>query len=691
MRLYYSNYHILNINFFCSSESYSRCHVDYFFKFCMKSLLERINSPRDLRQLDQCLLHELATELRQFILKSVAETGGHLASNLGIVELTIALHYVFNTPDDRIIWDVGHQSYAHKILTGRRDKMLNLRKKNGLSGFPKKTESIYDVFGTAHSSTALSATMGMAVASQLKGEKNIHIAVIGDGAMSAGQAFEALNNVVRCKNGKILVILNDNSMSISKSVGALHDYLSSLRSQESSHFEGAKRKKQAQLVDVGRTFFDQFGFRYSGPVDGHDLHFLIINLKKSLALLKETSEPQLLHVVTKKGKGYKPAEDNPVLYHGVNKFNPCEGYTPEHSKNQTYSELFSEWLCEVAEKDKSIVAITPAMSEGSGLVNFFHRFPDRYFDVGIAEQHAITFAGGLAASGFKPIVAIYSTFLQRGYDQLIHDVAIQNLPVIFAIDRAGLSGADGATHAGAFDIAFLRCVPNITIMVPSDLNECRHMFELAILKNNGPIAIRYPRGMDQNPYCSNARSILPFAKAKIKRLCKKVALDDLRLLMRDKDWLDDECRKIAIHNIEKNLHFDDYFLEKNKCLNTVAIVAFGSMVGPSILAAKILDATVVDMRFVKPLDYSLLRILVKSHNLLVFIEEGTRLGGAGSACLEFLTSIRHGSNFCDFLLLGLPDKFSEHGERNQLLGEYGLNSEGIVNAVQKHFLNKTNS
>lgn len=651
----------------------------------MKSLLAGIESPVDLRQLNRSLLPKLAEELRQFILESVSKTGGHLASNLGVVELTIALHYVFNTPEDKIVWDVGHQTYVHKILTGRKNQMATIRKKNGLSGFPSRFESIYDVFGTAHSSTSLSAILGIALASRLRGGDNIHIAVIGDGAMSSGQFFEALNNIKFCGKAKILIILNDNGMSISSSVGSLNDYLNFLKVKSKKLIERTRLEENINFSNQEKTIFDEFGLKYLGPVDGHDLNLLILNLKQVFFLLENLDGPQLLHVVTQKGRGYKLAELNPIRYHGVGNFNVLDGYMPAISDKKTYGEIFVNCLCEEAETNKSIVVITPAMGEGSGLNKFYKKFPDRYFDVGIAEQHAVTFAGGLAIGGLRPVVAIYSTFLQRAYDQLIHDIAIQNLPVIFAIDRAGLSGPDGATHSGAFDIAFLRCIPNITIMLPSDENECRQMFKLAVDKIEGPVAIRYPRGLAPNGILMDSLCLTRIGKGKIKRFSGVLQKDKLHFLLSDQCWIDKCCEPFS-KKCNDIFSLDSSGEERDKNLKTIAILAFGSMVHPCLIAGKTLDATVVDMRFVKPLDGLLLNALAKTHDIVVFVEEGIRFGGAGSACLEYFAMEKNVFCFCDFLLLGLPDNFVAHGGRDQLLSDYGLDSDGIVKAIRQRLL-----
>ncbi|HSY27754.1 MAG TPA: 1-deoxy-D-xylulose-5-phosphate synthase, partial [Burkholderiaceae bacterium] len=543
-------------------------------------LLKKINSPDDVRKLTRAQLHTLAEELRKFVLDSVSQTGGHLSSNLGTVELTIALHYVFNTPEDRIVWDVGHQTYPHKILTGRRDKMASLRQFEGISGFPRRSESEYDTFGTAHSSTSISAALGMALAAKIKNENRHAIAVIGDGAMTAGMAFEAMNNAGVHEDVNLLVVLNDNDMSISPPVGALNRYLARLMSGKfyaaaknvgktmlpGPMLELAKRfEEHAKGMVVPATMFEEFGFNYIGPIDGHDLESLIPTLQN----LKNLRGPQFLHVVTKKGQGYKLAEADPVLYHGPGKFDPAEGIKPSAPGKKTYTQVFGDWLCDMAAADQRLVGITPAMREGSGMVTFEKKFPDRYYDVGIAEQHAVTFAAGLACEGMKPVLAIYSTFLQRGYDQLIHDVALQNLDVTFALDRAGLVGADGATHAGNYDLAYLRCIPNMVVMAASDENECRQMLSTAF-HYPGPAAVRYPRGSGIGAKIETELSTIPLGTGEIRRRG-----------------------------------------------NGIAILAFGTMVEPALVAAEELNATVANMRFVKPLDVELLKQLAQSHDALV--------------------------------------------------------------------------
>ncbi|GAB3426573.1 1-deoxy-D-xylulose-5-phosphate synthase [Massilia solisilvae] len=607
-------------------------------------LLETINDPADLRKLPRTQLTPLAHELRSFLLDSVSKTGGHLSSNLGTVELTIALHYVFNTPHDRIVWDVGHQTYSHKILTGRRERMPTLRQLNGLSGFPKRDESEYDTFGTAHSSTSISAALGMAQAAKLKGEHRHAIAVIGDGSMTAGMAFEALNNAGVEDDVNLLVILNDNDMSISPPVGALNRYLARLMSGKfyaaaknvgktvlpAPMRELAKRlEEHAKGMVVPATMFEEFGFNYIGPIDGHDLESLIPTLEN----IKQLKGPQFLHVVTKKGQGYKLAEAEPILYHGTGKFNPTEGIKPAAAPSKlTYTEVFGNWLCDMAAVDKKLVGITPAMREGSGMVKFHQQFPNRYFDVGIAEQHSVTFGAGLAAEGMKPVVAIYSTFLQRAYDQLIHDVALQNLDVTFALDRAGLVGADGATHAGNYDMAYLRCIPNMVVMAPSDENECRQMLTTAY-HYPGPAAVRYPRGAGVGAQVQQELTSIEIGKGEIRRQGKGIA-----------------------------------------------ILAFGSMVAPSLAAAGELNATVANMRFVKPLDVELVKQLAREHDYLVTVEEGCIMGGAGSAVAEALAAEGIAK---PMIQLGLPDKFIDHGDPALLLASVGLDAKGIAAAIRE--------
>ena len=610
-------------------------------------LLHKINDPADLRSLSKAELHTLADQLRAYLLESVSKTGGHLSSNLGTVELTIALHYVFNTPEDRIVWDVGHQTYPHKILTGRRDRMDSLRQQGGLSGFPRRDESVYDTFGTAHSSTSISAALGMALAARTKGESRHAVAVIGDGAMTAGMAFEAMNNAGVYDDIKMLVVLNDNDMSISPPVGALNRYLARLMSGKfyaaaknvgksvlpPGMLEFAKRfEEHAKGMLVPATMFEEFGLNYIGPIDGHDLESLIPTLQN----LKHLKGPQFLHVVTKKGQGYKLAEADPVLYHGPGKFNPAVGIKPAGAPGKlTYTQVFGDWLSDMAAKDEKLIGITPAMREGSGMVKFEQQFPERYFDVGIAEQHAVTFAAGLACEGLKPVVAIYSTFLQRAYDQLIHDVALQNLDVTFALDRAGLVGADGATHAGNYDIAFLRCVPNMVVMTPSDENECRKMLTTAY-EYPGPASVRYPRGAGTGASVEAVLTPIAMGKGLVRRQGKQIA-----------------------------------------------ILAFGSMLAPALKAAEALNATVADMRFVKPLDAELVAQLAASHELLVTIEEACVMGGAGSAVAEALAAA---GTVKPLLQLGLPDKFIDHGDAQQLLAQCGLDAEGIATSIRQRLV-----
>ena len=617
------------------------------------SLLETINCPADLRQLDRASLKRLAAELRGFVLDAVSRTGGHLSSNLGTVELTIALHYVFNTPHDRLVWDVGHQSYPHKILTGRRLQMAKLRQYDGISGFPRRSEIEYDTFGTAHSSTSISAALGMAVASRNLGEgkgpgRRRHVAVIGDGAMSAGMAFEALNNAGVTPDIDLLVILNDNDMSISPAVGAMNRYLARvlsarplLKARDVARqmlsvmppvYELAKRLEgHAKGMMVPATFFEELGFTYFGPIDGHDLDALLPTLQN----LRQMSGPIFLHVITRKGQGYKLAEADPVLYHGPGKFDLAEGIKAAVGASKpTYTKIFSDWICDMGALEPRLIAITPAMREGSGLVEFEKRFPDRYFDVGIAEQHAVTFAAGLACEGMKPVVAIYSTFLQRAYDQLIHDVALQNLPVVFALDRAGLVGADGATHAGIYDFAYLRCIPNMVVMAPSDENECRQMLFTAS-QCTGPAAVRYPRGAGPGVEVRKDLTSVPIGKAEVKLRGKRIAM-----------------------------------------------LAFGSMVAPAAAAGSALNATVVNMRFVKPLDAALLAELATSHDAFVTIEEHVVMGGAGSACAEALAQAGVSK---PILHLGLPDRFIDHGDHALLLKLQGLDAAGIEASVRLRF------
>ena len=606
-------------------------------------LLDTINHPARLRELAVEQLPALAEELRRFLIESVAQTGGHLSSNLGTVELTLALHYVYNTPEDRLVWDVGHQTYAHKILTGRREGMARLRSHGGVSGFPKRSESEFDTFGVGHSSTSISAALGMAQATRLKGENRHTVAIIGDGAMSAGQAFEALNNA-GVADANMLVILNDNDMSISPPVGALHKHLARILS--GSTFNAA-RKAGEKMLSVAPsllefanrveghvkgllspgTLFEELGFNYIGPIDGHDLDALIPTLQN----LQKLPGPQFLHVITKKGQGYKLAEADPVRYHGVSKFQPDLGLDGEKPGDRpSYTQIFGDWLCDMAAADDRLVAITPAMGEGSGMMRFAERFPTRYFDVGIAEQHAVTFAAGLACEGLRPVLAIYSTFLQRGYDQLLHDVALQNLPVVFALDRGGLVGADGPTHHGTFDLSYITCIPNMVLMTPADENECRRMLTTAF-HHEGPAAVRYPRGAGMGVKPDKALSALPLGKGEIRRQGRQVAL-----------------------------------------------LAFGAMLAPALAAAEELDATVANMRFVKPIDRELILQLAAEHSLLVSVEENVLIGGAGS---EVARVLEEAGSTVSFVRIGLPDRFIDHGDQALLLAETGLDKNGILQKV----------
>lgn len=617
----------------------------------MSGLLSTIDSPHDLRRLPRTQLRPLADELREFLVQTVSRTGGHFSSNLGTVELTIAVHYVFDTPHDRLVWDVGHQTYPHKILTGRRERMHTLRQLGGISGFPVRSESEYDAFGTAHSSTSISAALGMAVAAHAKGERRRCIAIIGDGAMTAGMAFEALNNAGVTKL-PLLVILNDNDMSISPPVGALNRYLAQLMS---GRFYAAAKQVGKQVLSVAppllelarrfeehakgmvvpATLFEKFGFNYIGPIDGHDLEALIPTLDNIRRLLDDGAGPQFLHVVTKKGQGYKLAEADPVTYHGPGRFDPKVGIVPPaQPPKPTFSQVFGRWLCDMAARDKRLVGITPAMREGSGMVEFHERFPDRYHDVGIAEQHAVTFAAGLACEGLKPVVAIYSTFLQRAYDQAIHDVALQNLPVIFALDRAGIVGADGPTHCGAYDIAYLRCVPNVAIACPADEAECYQLLTTAYQQNH-PVAVRYPRGAGVGVALPPEPIALPYGQGEVRRQGRGVA-----------------------------------------------ILAFGTLLYPALQAAEALDATVANMRWAKPLDRALVLQLAADHDALVTLEEGSIAGGAGSAVLELLAAE---GLVKPVLQLGLPDRFIEHGDPAVLLARLGLDAAGIERSVRERF------
>jgi len=606
----------------------------------MYQLLNTIDDPAKLRALERKQLRQLADELRAYVLESVSKTGGHLSSNLGTVELTIALHYIFDTPEDRIVWDVGHQTYPHKILTGRREAMARLRMVDGISGFPRRSESKYDTFGTAHSSTSISAALGMAVGAKLKNEKRHCIAVIGDGAMSAGMAYEAMNNA-GAMDVDLLVILNDNEMSISRPVGALTNYLARLLSgriyssarRASEHllkrvpgaWELARRAEEhVKGMVTPSTLFEEFGFNYIGPIDGHDLDALIPTLQN----IRKLEGPQFLHVVTRKGQGYKLAEDDPIAYHGPGKFNPAEGLKSVAGAKPTYSQIFGDWLCDMAARDPRVIGVTPAMREGSGMVRYSELYPERYFDTGIAEQHAVTFAAGVACEGMRPVVAIYSTFLQRGYDQVIHDVAIQNLPVLFALDRGGLVGGDGATHNGAFDFAYLRTLPNFTVMAPSDADECRQMLYTGSMLGT-PAAVRYPRGAAPGEVKSEMQPV-PLGKGELRRRGKRVA-----------------------------------------------ILAFGAMLKPALEAGEALGATVANMRFVKPLDVELVRSLASSHELIVTVEEHQIMGGAGSAVCEALAASEK-----KVLLLGLPDRFIDHGDPARLLASVGLDAAGIAQSIR---------
>ncbi|MDR1848769.1 MAG: 1-deoxy-D-xylulose-5-phosphate synthase [Zoogloeaceae bacterium] len=610
-----------------------------------ESLLDGIASPADLRRLEKRDLPRLAEELRAFMVESVSRTGGHLSSNLGTVELSIALHYVFDTPSDRLIWDVGHQSYAHKILTGRREGMARLRMKDGISGFPRRSESEYDTFGVGHSSTSISAALGMALAARNKGEEKKVVAIIGDGAMSAGMAFEALNNA-GVANVDLLVILNDNEMSISPPVGALNHILTRLTSSKT--YNAAKEAGRHMLgfapplLELARraeehvkgmitpgALFEEFGFDYYGPIDGHNFNALLPTLEN----IRKLKGPQFLHIITRKGQGYKLAEANPILYHGVGKFDADTGIAEGKGGKRTYTQVFGDWLCDMAAADSRLVGITPAMREGSGMTRFAQEFPDRYYDVGIAEQHAVTFAAGLASEGLKPVVAIYSTFLQRAYDQLVHDVALQNLPVVFAIDRGGLVGADGATHHGSFDLSFLSCVPNLTLMTPADEAECRRMLSTAY-RLDTPVAVRYPRGSsDFSVTVENDLETLPLGKGELRREGREVAL-----------------------------------------------LSFGSLLATALAVGEKLDASVANMRFVKPMDRDLIAKLAKSHTLLVTLEENAVAGGAGAEVGRILLEM--GFFKTPLLRLGLPDRFIDHGEQKELLSEAGLDAESILRAIR---------
>ena len=607
-------------------------------------LLERINKPEDLRQLDEAELPAVADEVRRFLIDSVSKTGGHLAAGLGTVELTVALHYVYETPLDRLVWDVGHQAYPHKVLTGRRERMGTLRQKDGLSGFLRRDESPYDTFGAGHSSTSISAALGMAVAAERQGQTHRVVAVIGDGALSAGMAFEALNNAGDM-DADLLVVLNDNDMSISPNVGAMSNYLarilsgrvySSMRAGSKSvlstlrpMWELARRAEEhVKGMVIPSTLFEELGFNYIGPIDGHDLPTLV----KTLRNLRKQKGPRFLHVVTRKGKGYEPAEADAITYHGVTPFDPATGKIEKKPSGKTYTQVFGEWLCDMAAKDQKLIGITPAMREGSGMVEFAERYPGRYYDVGIAEQHALTFAAGLACEGMRPVVAIYSTFLQRAYDQLIHDVCLQNLPVLLAIDRAGLVGADGATHNGAFDLSFLRCVPNMMIMTPSDESECRSMLTTGFL-HNGPAAVRYPRGAGPGIKVSHALAALPVGKAELRRKGRDIA-----------------------------------------------ILAFGTMLAPALAAGELINATVVNMRFVKPLDHDAIMLAAKEHACLITVEENAVAGGAGSGVNEVLAA---SGITVPVLNIGLGDTFIDHGAREECLQQAGLDRAGIQARIDR--------
>ena len=607
-------------------------------------LLKQINSPADLRRYPLAQLPAISRELRHFLLDSVSQSSGHLASGLGVVELTVALHYVYQTPLDKIIWDVGHQAYPHKILTGRRDQMLTIRQKGGLHPFPHRNESEYDVLTTGHSSTSISAALGIALAEQKRQSGQKVAAIIGDGALTAGMAFEAMNHAGHIKPD-MLVIVNDNDMSISENTGALNQHLAQILSSKAyTSLRESGKKVLSNIPPLKELFkkteehlkglvtpailFEELGFNYIGPIDGHDVETLVTTLQK----VRQLKGPQLLHVITQKGKGYAPAEQNPTLWHGVPKFNPNEGILPSTNKiAPTYSQIFGDWLCEIAEHDKRLMAITPAMSEGSGMTEFAHRFPYQFFDVAIAEQHAVTLAAGFAISELKPVVAIYSTFLQRAYDQVIHDIAIQNLPVLFAIDRAGIVGADGETHQGAFDLSFLRCIPNLVIMTPSDENECRQMLYTGYL-HNGPTAVRYPRGEGCGAHLTPLKAI-PLGQSKL-------------------------CRE-----------------GKN-----IVLLNFGTLLPESLQVAEQINATVIDMRFVKPLDEKVLLHISQSHNILVTIEENSIKGGAGSAVNEFLLSKKIK---CDILNIGLPDMFIPQGSQQEMRDEVGLNAKHIIDKINK--------
>ncbi len=630
-----------------NSETLNSDHVEHDIAAGTTALLEQIITPEQLRELSPQQLPQLAEELREFLLESVSKTGGHLSSGLGAIELTIALHYVFNTPTDKVIWDVGHQSYPHKILTGRREQMDTMRKRGGLSGFPKRSESPYDAFGVGHSSTSISAALGMAIAAKLNKSEHKSIAVIGDGAMTAGMAFEALNHAGDL-DADLLVVLNDNEMSISPNVGGLSNYLAKVLSGKiySSMRESGKKvlKNMPTVSELARraeehvkgmvipgTLFEELGFNYIGPIDGHDLDTLVTTLQN----IKSLHGPQFLHIVTKKGKGYELAEDDPCKYHGVTPFDPENGQKKATvtKPGKSYTEVFGEWLCDMAATDKRLVGITPAMCEGSGLVEFSKQFPDRYFDVGIAEQHAVTLAAGLACEGLKPVVAIYSSFLQRAYDQLLHDVALQKLPVLFAVDRAGIVGPDGPTHAGCYDISFLRCVPEMIIMAPADEQECRAMLSCGY-HLDAPAAVRYPRGGGPGIETAEHLDPIPFAKGEVRRQG-----------------------------------------------NNIAILNFGPLLEQALIAAEELDATVVNMRFIKPMDETLLRELAENHQILITLEDNAVKGGAGSGVNEWLAENGFQRQIIN---LGLPDRYIEHGNREDLLASCGLDAAGIIASATSH-------
>jgi 1-deoxy-D-xylulose-5-phosphate synthase len=609
-------------------------------------LLDAIENPGDLRKLDTAKLTQVSQELREFLIHSVSTRGGHFAAGLGTVELTVALHYVFNTPHDRIVWDVGHQAYPHKVLTGRRARLHTIKQSGGLAPFPTRSESEYDTFGVGHSSTSIGAALGMAVAAARLGEERHVVAVIGDGALTAGMAFEALNHAGSLPTN-LLVVLNDNDMSISENVGALSNYFArALSGRVYAHLREGGKKVLRQLptaLELARrseehmkgmvlpgTMFEEMGFNYIGPMDGHDVRALVRTLKN----VKELKGPQFLHVVTRKGKGYAPAEADPIKWHGPGPFDPASGTIfKEKSTGPSYSQIFGQWLCDMAARDPKIIGITPAMREGSGLVEFSKRFADRYFDVAIAEQHALTFAAGLAAEGLKPVVAIYSTFLQRAYDQLIHDIALQNLAVVFAVDRAGLVGSDGATHQGSYDLSYLRCIPNLVIMAPADENECRQMLYTAT-ELGAPAIVRYPRGTGPGVALVEEMNALPLGRAELRR----------------------EGR------------------------SGLALLAFGAMVEPAQKVAERLDATLVNMRFVKPLDEDLVVSIAARHRAIVTLEENATAGGAGSAIGEVLAA--EGLQVA-LLHLGIPDRFIEHGSRAECLQAAGLDTASIAGAIER--------